>query len=157
MKITILVIGKTSKGFVDQGIEEYLKRLKRYVKVDFEVIPDVKNSKSLSVDQLIQKEEELLLDALTGRTDVVLLDERGKGFSSVELSSFLQTKMLSSTKELVFVVGGAYGVSDSVKSRVKDHFSVSRLTFSHQMVRLVLVEQLYRAMTILRGEPYHHE
>ncbi len=157
MKVTILVIGKTSKGFIDLGIEEYLKRLRRYIKVDIEVIPDVKNSKSLSVDQLILREEELLLATLTGRPDVILLDERGREYTSMELSGILQSKMLGSTKELVFVVGGAYGVSNAVKSRVKDHFAVSRLTFSHQMVRLVLVEQLYRAMTILRGEPYHHE
>lgn len=157
MKITILVIGKTNKGFVSQGVDEYLKRLTRYVRVGFEVIPDVKNCKNLSADQLMQKEEALLNTALSGRTDIYLLDEKGKEPTSMEFSNMLQAKMLSGTKEVVLVVGGAYGVSPLIKNRVKDHISMSRLTFSHQMIRLILVEQLYRAMTILKGEPYHHE
>ena len=157
MKITILAIGKTNKGFVNQGIEEYLKRLKRYIKTEFNIIPDVKNSKNLTSDQLINKEEDLLLNALKTVSDVILLDEKGKERTSVELSQLLQSKMLSGTKELVFVVGGAYGVSEKVKRRASEKMAMSKLTFSHQMIRLIAVEQIYRAMTILKGDPYHHE
>ena len=157
VKITILAIGKTNKGFIDQGIEEYLKRLKRYIKIDFNIVPDVKNSKNLPLEQLVNKEEELLLNVLKTASDVILLDEKGKECTSVELSQLLQAKMLSGSKELIFVVGGAYGVSDEIKRRINEKMSMSKLTFSHQMIRLIVVEQIYRAMTILKGDPYHHE
>jgi 23S rRNA (pseudouridine1915-N3)-methyltransferase len=157
VKITIVAIGKTNIGFVIQGVDEYIKRLKRYVKVELQIIPDVKNSKSLSVPQLIQKEEELLINALSIDAHTVLLDERGKQCTSLELSSLIESKMISGTKELVFVIGGAYGVSEAVKHRANEQLSMSKLTFSHQMIRLILAEQIYRAMTIIRGEPYHHE
>jgi 23S rRNA (pseudouridine1915-N3)-methyltransferase len=157
LKITIVVIGKTVNGFVSQGIEEYMKRLKRYIKTEFIVLPDVKNSKSLSIDQLIVKEEELLLGAVGNQSDVYLLDEHGVEYSSVELSQFVQGKMISGIKELTFVVGGAFGVSSRVKQRAQGMIALSRLTFSHQMVRLIMVEQIYRAMTIIKGEPYHHQ
>lgn len=157
MKITILAIGKTNSGFVSHGIEEYLKRLKRYIKVELQIIPDVKNSKNLTAAQLIQKEEELLMNALNKDTYTILLDERGKEFTSIEFSSLIENKMISGAKELTFVIGGAYGVSYTIKQSVNEQISMSRLTFSHQMIRLILVEQIYRSMTILRGEPYHHE
>jgi 23S rRNA (pseudouridine1915-N3)-methyltransferase len=157
VRIKIVVIGKTTKGFVELGVDEYLKRLKRYIKVEVLVLPDVKNSKNLSVEQLLLKEEELLLAALAESADVVLLDERGRELSSIEFSQFLQTKMLAGSKELIIVVGGAYGVSNKIKERVKFQLSMSKFTFSHQMIRLILVEQIYRSMTILKGEPYHHE
>lgn len=157
MKITILVVGKTDKGFVSQGVDEYLNRLKRYIKTDIVVLPDIKNSKNLSADQLILKEEELILSSLGSSNDIILLDENGDEFTSMEFSRFIQGKMLSGTKEVVFIIGGAYGVSIAVKQRAQSHLALSKLTFSHQMVRLVLVEQIYRSMTILRGEPYHHQ
>ncbi|PKP36905.1 MAG: 23S rRNA (pseudouridine(1915)-N(3))-methyltransferase RlmH [Bacteroidetes bacterium HGW-Bacteroidetes-15] len=157
MKITILVVGKTDKGYVCQGVDEYLKRLKRYIKTELVVLADVKNSKNLSVEQLIIKEEGLITAYLGNSSDIILLDENGSEYTSMEFSQFIQSKMLSGIKELVFVVGGAYGVSAQVKKKAQTHMALSRLTFSHQMVRLVLVEQIYRAMTILRGEPYHHQ
>lgn len=157
MKISIVVVGKTDKGFISLGFEEYMKRINRYVKADIEVLPDVKNSKNLSVEQLIGKEQDIILNHLHDRSDVILLDERGKEFSSIELSRLVEAKMVAGTKELVFVIGGAYGVSETVKSKFPVQIALSRLTFSHQMVRLVLAEQLYRAMTIIRGEPYHHQ
>jgi 23S rRNA (pseudouridine1915-N3)-methyltransferase len=157
VKITIVVIGKTVNGFVSQGVDEYLKRLKHYIKTEVIVLADIKNSKSLSVEQLMQKEEELLLNFLGNQPEVFLLDEQGVEYTSVELSAVLQSKMISGAKELIFVIGGAYGVTAKVKQRANGMVALSRLTFSHQMVRLVLVEQVYRAMTIIRGEPYHHQ
>lgn len=157
MKITILVVGKTDNGFIYQGVEEYLKRLKRYVRIEVNVIQDIKNSKSLSIEQLIQKEEDSIVQAIGSSNEIILLDERGKEYTSVELSQMIESKMVSGTKDLVFLIGGAYGVSDTVKKRIKAQMAVSKMTYSHQMVRLILVEQLYRAMTIIRGEPYHHE
>jgi 23S rRNA (pseudouridine1915-N3)-methyltransferase len=157
VKITILVVGKTDNGFIYQGVEEYLKRLKRYVRIEVNVIQDIKNSKSLSIEQLIQKEEDSIVQAIGSSNEIILLDERGKEYTSVELSQMIESKMVSGTKDLVFLIGGAYGVSDTVKKRIKAQMAVSKMTYSHQMVRLILVEQLYRAMTIIRGEPYHHE
>lgn len=156
MKITILAIGKTDKNFVGQGIDEYLKRLKRYIKVDVQIIPDVRNSKNLSPQQLMQKEEELLINAFASGAHIILLDENGKECTSVELSNTIENKMISGLKELIFVIGGAYGVTPTVKQQVHEIMALSQLTFSHQMIRLILAEQIYRAMTILKGEPYHH-
>ncbi|MFP4557660.1 MAG: 23S rRNA (pseudouridine(1915)-N(3))-methyltransferase RlmH [Bacteroidales bacterium] len=156
MKITVVAIGKTVKGFVYQGVEEYLKRLKRYIKVDFIVIPDVKSSKNLTQEQLLRKEELLLLPFIDGCPMVYLLDENGKQFTSVQLAQFLESKMLTGSKELLLIIGGAYGVSNNIKKSVQGKIALSSLTFSHQMVRVILFEQLYRAMTILKGEPYHH-
>lgn len=157
MKVTIVVIGKTNKGFINQGVEEYLKRLKRYIKVEMEVLPDVKNSKNLSIEQLVSKEQEILLNYLQNQSEVILLDEKGEEYTSLELSHLIESKMVGGTKELIFVIGGAYGVSEMVKKRAITQLALSKLTFSHQMVRLIFVEQLYRAMTIIRGEPYHHQ
>lgn len=156
MKISVVVVGKTVKGFVLQGVEEYLKRLKRYLKVDLVVIPDVKAGKSLPVDQLMRKEAEQILLAIGNCKEVFLLDEKGAEYTSEELASFIEGKMVAGAKEVVFIVGGAYGVTHEVKSRVSGVVALSKLTFSHQMVRVVLLEQIYRSMTIIRGEPYHH-
>ncbi|HPF51311.1 MAG TPA: 23S rRNA (pseudouridine(1915)-N(3))-methyltransferase RlmH, partial [Draconibacterium sp.] len=140
-----------------EGIEMYTKRLKHYIPFELVIIPDVKQSKNLSEELQKSKEGELILSKLSVGRELHLFDERGKSYSSVELADFLQQKMLSSVKELIFVIGGPYGFSDDVYRQAQSKISLSKLTFSHQMVRLLCVEQFYRAFTILRGEPYHHE
>jgi len=157
MKITLLVIGKTDTAYLREGIEMYTKRLKHYIPFEMVVIPDIKQSKNLSEELQKSKEGELILSKLSVGRELHLLDERGKSYSSVELADFLQQKMLSSAKELIFVIGGPYGFSEDVYQQAQSKISLSKLTFSHQMVRLLCVEQFYRAFTILRGEPYHHE
>lgn len=149
-------MGKTLKGFIGQGVEEYLKRLKRYLRVEVLVIPDVKMGKSFPIEQLMRKEEELILSGIANGSEVFLLDERGREYTSMELASFVEEKMVAGTKELTLIIGGAYGVTQAVKSRANGVIALSKLTFSHQMIRVILFEQLYRAMTIIRGEPYHH-
>lgn len=138
------------------GIEEYEKRLTRYVPYEMKVLPDVKNSKNMS--EQLQKEQEgkMLLEQLLVTDVVILLDEHGKQYSSVGFSAFLAQKMLNGVKRLVFVIGGPYGFAESVYNRANDKISLSEMTFSHQMVRMIFAEQLYRAMTIMKGEPYHH-
>lgn len=157
MKVTLLCIGKTDESFVKTGIENYVKRLKHYVHFDILVIPDIKNAKHLTQEQQRAKEGELILKQLGNSDVVVLLDERGKAFRSVEFAKFLEQKMVGSVQNMVFIIGGPYGFSDEVYQRADQQLSLSKMTFSHQMVRLFFVEQLYRAFTILRGEPYHHE
>lgn len=157
MKILLLVIGKTDAAYIRAGIEEYEKRLSRYVPYEMKVLPDVKNSKNMSEALQKEKEGEMILGEFLGTDFVVLLDEKGKQYSSVGFSEFLAQKMLNGTKRLVFVVGGPYGFAESVYQRVNDKISLSKMTFSHQMVRMIFAEQLYRAITIMRGEPYHHE
>ena len=137
-------------------IQEYQKRLTHYIPFTIQVIPELKNTKALTTDQQKQAEGELILRAITSANDLVLLDEHGKEFRSIEFADYLQKKM-SSGRDLVFVVGGPYGFSEAVYQRANGKISLSKMTFSHQMVRLFFVEQTYRAMTILRGEPYHHE
>jgi len=157
MKITLLVIGKTEDKYLKEGIEKYLKRLKHYIKFDLVEIPELKNTKNLSEDQQKSKEAELLGKHLNSQDHVVLLDERGLEFSSIQFSAFINKKMLGSVQNLVFIVGGPYGFDAVLQSIAKDKISLSKMTFSHQMVRLFFVEQLYRAFSILKGEPYHHE
>lgn len=157
MKILLLVIGKTDAAYIRAGIEEYEKRLTRYVPYEMKVLPDVKNSKNMSEALQKEKEGEMLLGELQNTDFMVLLDENGKHYSSVGFSEFLAQKMLNGTKRLVFVVGGPYGFAEAVYKRANDKISLSKMTFSHQMVRMIFAEQLYRAMTIMRGEPYHHE
>lgn len=156
MKICLLVIGKTDAAYIRAGIEEYEKRLTRYVPYEMKVLPDVRNAKNMP--EALQKEKEgaMLLEQLQATDWVVLLDENGKQHSSVGFSEFLAQKMLGGTKRLVFVIGGPYGFSDAAYRRAHDKISLSRMTFSHQMVRMIFTEQLYRAMTIMKGEPYHH-
>lgn len=156
MKVKLLVIGKTDKDFVKKGIEEYEKRLKHYIPFEFKILPDIKNTKKLSEDQQKQKEGEQILQETQKSDFVILLDENGKEYSSVNFSEFMQNKMLSGTKNLVFIIGGPYGFSQDLYKRADSKISLSKMTFSHQMVRMIFIEQLYRAMTILKNEPYHH-
>lgn len=157
MKICLLVIGKTDATYIREGIGEYEKRLKRYLPFEMKVLPDIKNAKSLTESLQKEKEGELILEQLQPTDWVVVLDEKGKHHTSMEFSSYLSQKMLGGIKRLVFVVGGPYGFADSVYQRANEKIALSKMTFSHQMVRLIFVEQIYRAMTILKGEPYHHE
>ena len=156
MKITLLVVGKTTDAHIDTLIQDYQKRLTHYLPFSLVVIPELKNTKSLTMEQQKLAEGELILRQLTPSTDMILLDEKGREYRSVEFADFLKKKM-SSGRDVVFVVGGPYGFSQSVYDRANGKISLSQMTFSHQMVRLFFVEQIYRAMTILRGEPYHHE
>jgi 23S rRNA (pseudouridine1915-N3)-methyltransferase len=157
MKICLLVIGKTDETYLQKGIEIYLKRIPHYIAFEMKTIPDLKNSKNLSEEQQKEKEGELILQQLSPSDEVLLLDETGLENSSVDFARFLERKMISGNKRLVFVIGGPYGFSESVYSRAISKVCLSRMTFSHQMVRLIFLEQLYRAMTILKGEPYHHQ
>ena len=150
------MIGTTSDPRLQSLIDEYQQRLKHYVPFELVVIPDIKNAKSLSQEQLKTAEGEALLSRLTPSMDVILLDEHGKEFRSIEYADFLQKKM-SSGKDLALVIGGAYGFSPAVYARANGKISLSQMTFSHQMIRIMAIEQIYRAMTILRNEPYHHE
>ena len=157
MKVALVLVGKTvNKHFVEL-IDEYAGRVKHYIGFDIITIPELKNTKSLSVDQQKQQEGELILKQMQAGDHVVLLDEHGKEFRSVEFSSYMEQKMQTVNKRLVFVIGGPYGFSPDVYAKANEKISLSKMTFSHQMVRLIFVEQLYRAMTIMRGEPYHHE
>lgn len=156
MKVKLILIGKTDSKFLIEGNKEYEKRLKHYIPLEINIIPDLKNTKKISEDQQKQKEGELILNQITERDFVVLLDENGKQYSSVEFSRFIEKQMISGLKNLIFVVGGPYGFSEEVYKRSNSKISLSKMTFSHQMVRLIFLEQLYRAMTIIRGEPYHH-
>ena len=156
MKIQLLVVGKTTDQRLISLIDDYIQRLKHYIPFEFVVIPDIKNAKALSEDQLKTAEGEAILARLTPSMDVLLLDEHGREFRSVEYADYLQKKM-SAGKDLALIIGGAYGFSEAVYQRANGKLSLSQMTFSHQMIRLMAIEQIYRAMTILRGEPYHHE
>ncbi len=156
MTVKLLAIGKTDSKALQMLISEYENRLKHYIRFELETIPDIKNVKNISEVQQKEKEGELILKKL-GPTDIlVLLDENGKQFSSVDFSKYLQKKMNAGIKQLVFVIGGPYGFSDAVYEKAQGRISLSKMTFSHQMVRLFIVEQVYRAFTILKNEPYHH-
>lgn len=157
MNIKLLAVGKTDDKNLQTLIENYQKRLSFYVKFDLEIIADIKNTKNLSEAQQKEKEGELILSKVTASDHLILLDEKGKSFTSVGFSDFLQKKMNSGIKTLVFVIGGPYGFSETVYQRAEGKISLSEMTFSHQMVRLFIIEQLYRAFTILRNEPYHHQ
>ena len=152
-----MVVGKTVDKSLIQMIEDYVKRLKFYTDFEMVVIPDLKNNKNMPFAVQKEKEGEMLLRSLNDSDDVILMDEHGKEFSSVEFASYIQKKMTSGLKRLVFIIGGPYGFSPAVYARAGGKISLSRMTFSHQMVRLIFTEQLYRAFTILKGEPYHHE
>lgn len=156
MKIMLLLVGKTTDARIEQLIQEYQKRLTHYLPFAIQIIPELKNTKALTPDQQKQMEGDLILRAVSTNVDLILLDEHGKEFRSVEFADYVQKRM-SSGRDVVFVVGGPYGFADVVYERANGKISLSKMTFSHQMVRLFFVEQLYRALTILRGEPYHHE
>lgn len=156
MTIKLLAIGKTDSKALQSLIDEYTKRLGFYIKFELEIILDIKNSKNLSETQQKQKEGELILNKLNPTDVLILLDEKGKQLDSVAFANYLQKHMNSGIKQLVFVIGGPYGFSEDVYSKAAGKLSLSKMTFSHQMVRLFMVEQLYRGFTILRNEPYHH-
>ncbi|HIY74899.1 MAG TPA: 23S rRNA (pseudouridine(1915)-N(3))-methyltransferase RlmH [Candidatus Sphingobacterium stercorigallinarum] len=156
MRISLICIGKTDDKHIIQGIETYLKRLKHYISFQMISLPDIKNSKHLSQEQQKEKEGQLILKQVAPQDVVVLLDERGKELSSVAFAGELEKHMLASVSHLIYIVGGPYGFDEAVYQRANAKMSLSKLTFSHQMVRLFFVEQVYRAMTIIRGEPYHH-
>ena len=157
MKITLLVIGKTEADYLKKGIDIYLKRLKHYINFEIAVIPALKSTKNLSEIQQKQKEGELILAQIKPTDNLVLLDENGSRFSSVGFATYLEKQMVAGIRNTVFVVGGPYGFSDDVFQKASGKISLSEMTYSHQMVRLIFAEQVYRAMTILKGEPYHHQ
>ncbi|WP_417444774.1 23S rRNA (pseudouridine(1915)-N(3))-methyltransferase RlmH [Joostella sp.] len=156
MNIKLIAVGKTDGKELNSLISQYIKRLGFYVNFDFEIIPDIKNAKNLSEAQQKEKEGELILKKLNPTDILILLDENGKNFSSEVFSEYLQKHMNSGVKQLVFVIGGPYGFSDAVYQKSQGKISLSKMTFSHQMIRLFFIEQLYRGFTILRNEPYHH-
>jgi 23S rRNA (pseudouridine1915-N3)-methyltransferase len=157
MQIKLIAIGKTDQKELQDLVQEYIKRLSFYVKFELEVIPDLKNAKSLSEMQQKEKEGELILAKISSTDHLILLDENGKSFSSVGFSEFLQKKMNAGIKTLVFVIGGPYGFSETIYAKAQGKISLSAMTFSHQMVRLFFIEQVYRGFTILKNEPYHHQ
>lgn len=157
MNIRLIAIGKTDNKDLQSLINEYTKRLSFYVKFDLEIIPDIKNVKNLSEAQQKEKEGELILAKIGPTDQLILLDENGKTFSSVGFSDYLQKKMNAGIKTLVFVIGGPYGFSETVYQKAQGKVSLSEMTFSHQMVRLFVIEQMYRGFTILKNEPYHHQ
>ncbi len=157
MKITLLTVGKTDVKWVREGLELYSSRLIHYVPFSLVEIPELKNVSALSQDQIKSREGELILKHLKPADELVLLDEHGREFRSIEFADFIEGRMSRSSRDLVFVIGGAYGFSKEVYSRADSKISLSKMTFSHQMVRTIFAEQLYRAFTIMRGEPYHHE
>ena len=157
MKIYLYVIGKTSEAYLTTGINEYNKRLGKYVKFDLKVLPDIKNAASLSEPELKLREGEVFLKKINPTDIVVLLDERGKEHTSEQFAEFIQHQMNYGGGDLVFVIGGAYGFSNAMYERANSKMSLSKMTFSHQMVRLLFIEQLYRGFTIIKGEPYHHK
>ncbi len=157
MRIVLLVVGKTTNTYLHTLILDYQNRLKHYVSFDIQVIPELKNTKHVSVEMQKEKEGEMLLKQLEDANEIILLDEKGKQFSSVEFSQQIDKAQVSGKKKIVFVIGGPYGFSEPVYQKATQKISLSKMTFSHQMIRLIFVEQLYRAFTILNNEPYHHE
>jgi 23S rRNA (pseudouridine1915-N3)-methyltransferase len=157
MKITLLTVGKTDRDWVKQGLDIYVSRLKHYIPFTIVEIPELKNVSALTKDQIKTREGELILKNIRPTDDVILMDERGREYTSVELAKVIQEKISYVGKDMVFVIGGAYGFSQDVYSRANSKISLSKMTFSHQMVRAIFAEQLYRAFTIMKGEPYHHE
>ncbi|MBU8891444.1 MAG: 23S rRNA (pseudouridine(1915)-N(3))-methyltransferase RlmH [Bacteroidales bacterium] len=157
MKVKLLLTGKTNSDYLKAGIDDYAKRLKHYLPFEMVIISELKNNRKMSEVQQKKKEGELIMAQINSPDFVVLLDENGSGFASVEFSEFIRKKMISGLKSMVFVIGGPYGFSDEMYKRSDFNISLSKMTFSHQMVRLIFVEQFYRAMTILKGEPYHHK
>lgn len=157
MKITLLTVGKTDRDWVRQGLDIYVSRLKHYIPFNLLELPELKNVSALSKDQIKIKEGELILKNVRPADDLILLDEHGKEYSSIQLAKILQDKISYECRDMVFVIGGAYGFSDAVYARANSKLSLSKMTFSHQMVRTIFAEQLYRAFTIMKGEPYHHE
>ncbi len=157
MNIRLILVGKTEAGWLRQGQEEYAGRLSHYGRFSLVEIPELKNVKSLSREQIKEKEGELILKTVTPSEELILLDERGEMFSSTGWAHEMEKKFLYSSRDIAFVIGGSYGFSRSVYERKNSMVSLSRMTFSHQLIRVVFLEQLYRIFTIIKGEPYHHE
>jgi len=156
MKVEFWVIGKTSFNYLDEGNSIYLNRIKHYLPFEMVIINDIKNRKKLSEGQIKTKEGEVILSKLNTSDFLILMDERGKQRSSIQFSAYLQTLLQHSYKRLIFIIGGAYGFSEAVYQRSNTKMSLSNMTFSHQMVRVIFLEQFYRALTIMKNEPYHH-
>jgi 23S rRNA (pseudouridine1915-N3)-methyltransferase len=156
VKITLLLVGATDKKYLIEGIEDYQKRVIHYLPFEIRVIADIKNSRHLSADQQKEREGKALLDVVSSGDELVLLDLEGAELSSPGLANWIKKRMLAGTRQVIFVVGGPYGFSEAVYKRADSKMSLSKLTFPHQLVRLLFIEQLYRAMTIIKGEPYHH-
>jgi len=157
MKMTLLTVGKTDVKWVKEGLDLYASRLSHYVQFSIIEIPELKNVSALTQQQIKEKEGDLILKNLRTSDELILMDEHGKEYRSMEFATMLQDKMSRSSRDLVFVIGGAYGFSKAVYDRADGKISLSKMTFSHQMVRTIFAEQLYRAFTIIKGEPYHHE
>ena len=157
MKITLLTMGRTDVAWVRTGLELYVSRLKHYIPFTMVELPELKNVSALSRDQIKVREGELLLAQVRPSDEVILLDEHGKEYRSLDFARYIEDRMSRGGRDMVFVIGGAYGFSDAVYSRADGKMSLSKMTFSHQMVRTIFAEQLYRAFTIIKGEPYHHE
>ena len=157
MNITLIQIGKTDASYIREGVEIYVKRINHYVKFDIVTIPDIRNARKLTREQHRAEEGRLILSQIQDSDSVVLLDEAGHQYSSTETAAWLQKRMNAGIRRLCFVIGGPFGFSKEVYDRANDRLSLSRMTFSHQLVRLVFAEQLYRAFTILNNEPYHHD
>ncbi len=156
MKVKLIQIGKTDLPFLEEGIERYVQRIKRYHPFEVVTIPDIKNNKNMSEDQQKKLEGEQIIKQLKPEDVLVLLDEKGKEMNSLEFSKLIENSMLQSVKQLVFVIGGPYGFAPEVYQRANRKLSLSKMTFSHQLVRIIFAEQLYRANSIIKGEPYHH-
>ena len=157
MNIKLIVIGKTDEAYLEAGIEKYSKRIGKYVNYSYKIIKDIKNTKNLSEEVQKRQEGEKILEETSNTDILVLLDENGKTVNSREFSEFISKQMLSGIKNLVFIIGGPYGFSKEVYERANYKLSLSKMTFSHQLVRLIFAEQLYRAFTIINNEPYHHD
>lgn len=156
MKIGLIVIGKTDTQYLVEAINEYKSRLVHYIPFEMEIIPDIKNTRNLSEAQQKEKEGEAILKAVQPGDHLVLLDERGQEFTSLQFAAYLEKKMRTLPRRLLFVIGGPYGFSEAVYKAAPEKISLSKMTFSHQMIRLIFIEQIYRGMTILHNEPYHH-
>lgn len=157
MKITLVTVGKTDVKWVKDGLDLYRSRLVHYIPFSIQEIPELKNASSLSHEQIKTKEGTLILKEVKASDEVILLDEHGKEYRSIEFAAMIEEKISRGAKDMVFVIGGAYGFSQEVYDRANGKISLSQMTFSHQMVRTIFAEQLYRAFTIIKGEPYHHE
>ncbi len=157
MKVTLICIGKTDDKYIQEGCEVYIKRLQHYFKTEVSIIPDLKNVHKMDTQERKKKEGQLILKQIEKSDTVILLDEKGKEFTSRQFAQDIQKKMNSGAKRVVFVIGGAFGFSDEMYQRATGKLSLSKMTFSHQMVRLFFLEQLYRANTILNNEPYHND
>ncbi|HDP75982.1 MAG TPA: 23S rRNA (pseudouridine(1915)-N(3))-methyltransferase RlmH [Bacteroidales bacterium] len=156
MKITLVAIGKTNENYITKGFDNYAKRINRYCRFDFKILPELKNTKSMPVELQLQKEGDMLLAEMGNYQESILLDEHGKLYTSVEFAGFIEKRMISGQRDMAFVIGGPYGFDQRVKAACHGKLSVSLMTFSHQLIRLLFAEQLYRAFTIIKGDPYHN-